>query len=141
MSPRELLRLLAPAGWLLVVAVALAAGVVILGSLGWRWDPFERSARRADRAEARAEAAESQAVARALEVEGEVALRRSSATRAAAASAAHAATAVTLNEARIADDASTPLDPVRADRLRRHDDELCRLAPDLEGCAAAPDAG
>jgi hypothetical protein len=26
---------------------------------------------------------------------------------------------------------------VRADRLRAHDRELCRLAPDLDGCAAA----
>lgn len=141
MSPRDLLRLLAPAGWLMIAAVALTAAVLILGSVGWRWDPFDRAAGRADRAEARARAAERDAAARTLEVEGEVALRRSTATRAHAAAAANAATAVTLNEARTVDDASTLLDPGRADRLRRHDDQLCRLSPDLEGCTAAPDAG
>ena len=40
-----------------------------------------------------------------------------------------------IHEARSAPDASTPLDPDRADRLREHDRRLCELAPDV--CAAA----
>lgn len=34
-----------------------------------------------------------------------------------------------IHEARSAPDASTPLDPDRADRLREHDRRLCELAP------------
>lgn len=37
------------------------------------------------------------------------------------------------------EDAHAPLSPDRADRLRHADDELCRIAPDLDGCAAATD--
>ena len=40
-----------------------------------------------------------------------------------------------IHEARSAPDASTPLDPDRADRLREHDRRLCELAPDV--CPAA----
>ena len=40
-----------------------------------------------------------------------------------------------IHEARSAPDASTPLDPDRADRLREHDRRLCELAPEV--CAAA----
>lgn len=137
MSPRDLLRALTPLGWLLVGLIAVAA----LATLGWRWDPFDLQTRRAERAESRAAVAESDAAARALEVEGEVALRHTAVARAQTTAAVRAATAVTLNEVRTADDASTPLDPGRADRLRRHDDQLCRLAPRLDGCAATPDAG
>ncbi|HCW48771.1 MAG TPA: hypothetical protein DGP25_01575, partial [Brevundimonas sp.] len=49
------------------------------------------------------------------------------------------ATASAENRARTADDAETPLDPARAQRLRDHDSELCRLAPTVAGCAAASD--
>ena len=137
MSPRDLLRALTPLGWLLVGLAAVAA----LLALGWRWDPLDLQARRLEHAEIRAAVAESDAAARTLEAEGEVALRRQASARTETTAAAQAATAVTLNEARTADDASTPLDTGRADRLRRHDDELCRLAPRLDGCAAAPDDG
>ena len=34
---------------------------------------------------------------------------------------------------------SPPLDADRRDRLRRLDDELCRLSPALAGCCPAPD--
>ena len=47
-------------------------------------------------------------------------------------------------EARAAPDADAPIDPSRADRLRAHDRELCRLRPTIcsdgpDGPAAGPD--
>ena len=35
------------------------------------------------------------------------------------------------------EDAHAPLNPDRAARLRHADGELCRISPDLDGCAAA----
>lgn len=46
-----------------------------------------------------------------------------------------------IHEARSAPDASIPLDPDRADRLREHDRRLCELAPDACGGPAAAAAG
>ncbi len=43
-----------------------------------------------------------------------------------------------IHEARSAPDASTPLDPDRADRLREHDRQLCEFVP---GACAAAGAG
>jgi hypothetical protein len=48
-------------------------------------------------------------------------------------------TSRSLQSARTADDASLPIPDDRAARLRDHDRELCRIAPDLGGCTAAPD--
>jgi len=48
-----------------------------------------------------------------------------------------------IHEARSAPDASTPLDPARADRLREHDRRLCELAPGAcaEAAAVPDDSG
>ena len=138
MTP-PVLRTLAPLGWLALSLVALAAVVLILGGLGFRWDPFDLTRRRADRAEQTAAVATAQAAARAAEVEGQTAqvVRIDAALQSAVA--LERATAHALQIARTADDASTPLDTDRADRLRDHDRQLCRLAPNLGGCPAAPD--
>ena len=141
MSVRDLLRALTPLGRLLAVAACMAVALLVLGATGWRWDPLRLDQRRADRAEAQAAAAASDAAARGLEAEGEAALRRRGQSRAQTSIAVAASTAIALDHARTADDADTPLEPGRAVRLRRHDDELCRLAPHLVGCAPAPDAG
>ena len=51
------------------------------------------------------------------------------------------ATAAAETRARTADDADTPLDPDRAQRLHDHDRQLCRLAPAVAGCPASADPG
>jgi hypothetical protein len=139
MSPAALLRSLTPLGWLGMILAALAVLAVALGGLGFHWDPFDLTRRRADRAEAAADLARSEAAARSAEAVGQ-------AGQVARLDAAHtlarrtdAATIPVLLEARTAYDADLPLSPDRLDRLRAHDDELCRIAPDLGGCSAAPD--
>ncbi|KPF83790.1 hypothetical protein IP78_01250 [Brevundimonas sp. AAP58] len=139
MSPTALLRSLTPLGWLTVILVGVAIVSVLLGGLGFRWDPLDLARRRADRAEAAADLARSEAATRAAEAEGQTG-------QVARLDAAHAitrrtqaATTPILLEARTAHDAELPLSSDRLDRLRAHDDELCRIAPDLGGCPAAPD--
>lgn len=138
MTPPSL-RALAPAGWLALGFAALIAGVVVLGGLGFRWDPFDLSRRRADRAEQVAVAATREAAARSAEALAQAGQvdRLDAALRSTVA--IERATARSIETARTAHDASTPLPADRADRLRDHDRELCRIAPDLAGCFAAPD--
>ena len=133
------LRTLAPLGWLALGLAALAAVALILGGLGFRWDPLDLARRRADRAEQAAAVATAQSTARTAEAEAQTGqvVRLDAALQSAVA--LERATAHALQTARTADDASTPLDPDRADRLRDHDRQRCRLAPDLVGCPAAPD--
>ncbi len=146
MTPPPLLirRLSGPAlRWLAagLLALALAAAAVSLaGSLGLRWDPFDRQARRLARAETEVVRAHED-VARAtalLQAERDLARRAADA----AARSAAAADGVHRLEisARGAPDAFQPLSPDRLARLRAHDRELCELAPALEGCAAVIDA-
>lgn len=139
MNAGSILRTLTPLGWLTLTLMGLALCGLMLGGLGFRWDPFEFTRRRAERAEVAAAQARSEASARAAEAEGQSA-------QIARLDAAHtlirrteAATTPILLEARTAHDADLPLSPDRLDRLRAHDDQLCRIAPDLGGCPAAPD--
>ncbi|HZW16727.1 MAG TPA: hypothetical protein VFF66_10825 [Brevundimonas sp.] len=130
------LRVLTPAGWGLL-AVALVIVVAVLGhGLGLRWDPFGLTGRRLRAAEAQAAAAVSDAVARGLETEGMAEQARRLEHHHQQAVAIEQATAVAAAQAGSAHDASIPLDPARADRLLRHDRELCRLAPAVCGAAA-----
>lgn len=122
----------------LILAVGLALALIAVRGLGLRWDPFGSQSRRLARAEAQADLARSDARARALEVEGERHARARSDELHRQAAAVEASVAHTLTEARSAPDANDPLPADRGERLRAHDRELCRLAPDLEGCAAAP---
>lgn len=139
MRPLDVVRGLTPVGWLAVGVATVAAGAVVLGGLGFRWDPFQLDRRRADRAEQAAAVAAAEAAARSAEAEGQAGqvARLDAAVRTTVA--LERATARSLETARTADDASVPLPPDRARRLRDHDRELCRLAPDLLGCPAAPD--
>ncbi|MGQ3111842.1 MAG: hypothetical protein ACT6RD_05055 [Brevundimonas sp.] len=135
-----------PSGWgamargLLVGAVA-----ILLAFMGWkaglRWDPFGLGQNRLERAEARATLAEAEARARTLEVQGEREQRVRLDIHQQTVRAAEAATAVVLQQTGSADDASVPLEPARAARLVAHDRELCRIAVDLDGCAAATEPG
>ena len=139
MSPAVFLRSLTPLGWLAAALVIVSLALLVLGGLGFRWDPFDLDRRRAERAEASAVLAQRTAAARTAEAEaqaGQVArldgtlntLRRTD-----------AATTRSIVDAQEAPDADQSLTPDRRDRLRAHDRELCRLALDLGGCAAALD--
>ena len=134
-----LIRTLSPVGWLAVGAVALATAAVVLGGLGFRWDPFDLDRRRLERAEASADSARADAVARSAEAAAQAGqvVRLDAALQSVVA--LERTTARSLQDARTADDASVPLTADRIDRLRSHDRELCRIAPDLGGCASASD--
>ncbi|MBX9460309.1 MAG: hypothetical protein KL785_03585 [Brevundimonas sp.] len=139
---RALSRLRFPSGWI-VPAVALAVLVIAVGhGLGVRWDPFDLSGRRARAAEARAAVAAADAGARRFESEGMAGQARRLEHLHQQAVTVARETAAAAAQARSASDASIPLDPARADRLLRHDRELCRLAPAACGPAEAdPAAG
>lgn len=132
-------RVLTPLGWLAVVGAALLLLLIAGRGIGLRWDPLQLQARRLETAQRRADQAEAQVTARALEadargrqIEGLDAFHRNT-------QAVERATASAEIRARTADDAETPLDPARARRLHGHDRELCRLAPAVAGCAAPAD--
>lgn len=136
MRAPAVLRALTPSGWGVAVALALVAVMALGKGLGLRWDPFGLDDRRLAAAEARAAAAGSDAAARRLEVEGAAAQARRIDIHHQQDVAVARATGQAVTHARNADDASNPLDPDRAARLREHDRRLCDLAPAV--CAAAP---
>ena len=138
-----ILRALTPLGWLAAGAVVLALGFALLGGLGFRWDPLNLQQKRLETARTQAREvaanADAQADARRLETEGAAAQAKRVDHYQHTTTAVERATATAVAQARSADDADHPLEDRRADRLRGHDDELCRLAPDLDGRAGATD--
>ncbi|WP_439472182.1 hypothetical protein [Brevundimonas sp.] len=129
-------RFMTGAGVGLGVALLIIALLLAGRGLGLRWDPLGLDARRLERVEQQAEVATADARARTLEVEGaRVQARRLEDAHQQAVELAQV-TAAAEAEARKADDAHLPLDPDRIGRLRDHDRELCRIAPDV--CGAAP---
>lgn len=134
---RGLMRTLTPLGRL-ALAGALVLLLAIAGrGLGLSWDPFNLQQRRLEIADARATYAESDAEARRIEAAGQGQQAARVEIHHRQTLAVQRATVAAVTQARSAEDANDPLDLVRADRLRAHDRELCRLAPDLDGCAAA----
>lgn len=125
-------------GWLVLVLLAIGLVGAVARSVGLVWDPFGRSAMRLERAERRAEQAEAERLARQLEAEGAIRRARSEAKAHEALQQVAVVTAGYEQRAREAEDAETPLDGDRADRLHGHDRELCRLAIQLAGCTATP---
>jgi hypothetical protein len=128
----------------IVIFVAFAALLVMAaGGLGFRFDPFDRLANRADQAVATAAAAVSDASARGIEAAGErdTAARVDVVVRQQAA--ADSAVFSLTSDARIAIDANDPLDPDRARRLRLVDQQLCAARPSIcpDDSATAGDAG
>lgn len=132
------LRTLTPLGWaaaaLAVVAVVVAAGA----GLGLRWDPLNLAGRRLEAARAEASHARADADARRIEAAVETDQRRRVAAVHHQAVAISELTAAAVTRSRMTDAAEDPLDADSALGLRAHDDGLCRLAPELGGCAAAP---
>ncbi|WP_298159703.1 hypothetical protein [Brevundimonas sp.] len=133
------LRTLTPTGWLGLGLAGAVAVALVLGGLGFRWDPFDLGRRRLDRAEASAAAAVEEAAARSAEARGQAGQVARLEAAVQSAVALERVTARSIQTARTADDSTTPLPADRAARLRDHDRELCRLAPHLIGCPAAPD--
>ena len=130
-------RSLTPLGWGLAAALVLAVLLAMGHGLGLRWDPFGLAGRRLAAAQARAATAEADAGARRLEVEGAADQARRLDLHHQQAVSVAVATDRAQTDARSAHDASTPLDPARAARLREHDRRLCELASAV--CGAAPD--
>lgn len=141
MTARDLARTLTPLGWLAVIGAGVLVVTFAGRGVGLRWDPFDLQQRRLETVEARAIQAESDGEARRLEAAGRVQQAVQVESRHRQILAVERATVAAVTQARSAPDANDPLDLVRADRLRAHDRELCRLAPDLDGCAAASGPG
>lgn len=139
MTAAAMLRALTPLGWLAAGLVGLAVAALVLGSLGFRWDPLDLARRRADRAEASASIARSEAEARAAEAQAQAGQVARLDSVLATTRRLDATTHRSTLQARAADDADLPLAPDRLDRVRAHDRELCRIAPELGGCASASD--
>lgn len=134
------LRTLTPLGWLIAgVALLLAIGLLAWGWNNlWSWLPWSGEAR-LDRAERRADYAESDGAARGLEVEGNAAQVARTEAYGDIRIRVEGVTATAVNEARSAPDATEPLSGERAARLRDHDRQLCVIAP--ASCPApTPDA-
>lgn len=140
-------RRFTPTHWLLVAAAAVCAIVafaLVMNGLGFRWDPFNLTERRADRAEAAAATARSDGAARAAESAGAQAntrlVERAASDQAAATEVVHRY-AIQL-EASAHDPNPSPDDG--AD-LRDVVDQLCGLRPAVcaghGDAAAARDAG
>lgn len=137
MRGRDLMRALTPLGRLALVGALVLLLAVAGRGLGLRWDPFGLQQKRFETAQARAAEAESDAEARRIEAAGQGQQAARVEIHHRQTLAVQRATVAAVTQARSAEDANDPLDLVRADRLRAHDRELCRLAPDLDGCAAA----
>lgn len=126
------------AALLVVTLCTVALFFWCVSAMGFRWDPFDLQARRLARAEAQADRATADVLARTLEVEGERAQARRLQTHTDTLIAADRATQRAAAQTRTDHELDLSLVPDRAARLRAHDGELCRLAPDLTGCPAAP---
>ena len=135
-----------PFGGLVAALIFFAFAALLVmaaGGLGFRFDPFDHAARRADQAQTVAQAATSDATARGIEAAGE----RDTAARVDVVvrqiTAADQAVFSLTSDARIAIDAKDPLDPDRARRLRAVDQQLCDERPAIcpDGPAASRDAG
>lgn len=132
------LNALTPLGW----AAAALLGLIFLGltagALGFRWDPLRLTERRLERTRADLAVARADLSARRIEQAAEAGQRARLDLHHRQTTAVAALTAAAEAQARSAPDAQTPLDADRTRRLHDLDRGLCGLAPDLEGCAAAP---
>lgn len=117
------------AGLALAGIAAIALAVVVLGAVGFKFDPFDLQARKLERAQAGQAVAETAATTATIEAIGardtttrvEIALSQRDAAR----------DSVTQLSAHSwsAPDAQTPIDPDRIARLRDFDQQLCAIRP------------
>lgn len=133
-------RTFTPLGWLIAgIALLMAVGLLAWGWNNlWSWLPWSDEAR-LDRAERRADYAESDGAARGLEAAGNAAQVARTEAYGDIKIRVEGVTASAVTEARSAPDATEPLSSERAARLRDHDRQLCVIAP--ASCpTATPDA-
>ncbi|WP_292095592.1 hypothetical protein [Brevundimonas sp.] len=119
-----------------MAGVAVTAFVTVALATGWRWDPFDLQHRRLRAAEDRAAIAQATVAALQRQARGDAEQSRRLDQHHQQALAVTRVTVSAVAAARSSDEDPIPLDAIRADRLRAHDDELCRLAPDV--CGSTP---
>jgi hypothetical protein len=117
----------------------LVSAAALIAIVGWIWLDGRAAGVAVERP--KVEVARDDSAGRRLEAQGE----RASADRVEAfhnrAARARDSVAGVERDLAHSGDADEPMDPARAERLRAHDRELCRLAPHLEGCAGLAPAG
>jgi hypothetical protein len=125
---------ISPKVWTRGLLILLVVGCALLAFAGLKglYDrlPWSDTSRR-ERAEASRDIAQSEGVSAKLEAQGNADQLDRLEDYHAKAGRAHDLTRAAQEQARSAPDASTPLDPDRAARLRDADDGLCRLSPGL----------
>ena len=117
--------------------IAVVCIIALIAVVSFLSDPFGLKARKIERVERESKAAESEALARTLESEGqsEQIARIESAGR--LTIDVNTITAEAVAEARNATDANEPLEAGRLDRLRQFDNRLCDIHP--PSCTASAD--
>lgn len=118
------------------VALSVLAGILLLiiafvalDGLGFRFDPFDLSAKRLARAEQQRDQAQQDATARRIETAGTVETLRRVEKVTIQIRAAEQIAFQSATDAAEAPDANTPVEPARLDRLRLADERLCQLRP------------
>lgn len=132
-----------PFGLFLRILLVIGLALLVLGALGFRFDPFDSLQKRADRAEASAAAANADAAARRIESAGAADTVQRIDRITVQIRAADAIAHQSALSAQDAPDAKHPVDPARLARLRHADQQLCDLRPGIcaDASAAARDAG
>lgn len=137
------LNFASPVGRVILLVAAVGLAVLVLGAIGFRFDPFDSLQKRADRAEAAAVAANTDAAARRIESAGAADTVQRIDRITVQIRAADAIAHQSALSAQDASDAKHPVDPARLARLRHADQQLCDLRPGIcaDASAAARDAG
>lgn len=137
------LNFASPVGRVILLVAAVGLAVLVLGAIGFRFDPFDSLQKRADRAEAAAVAANADAAARRIESAGAADTVQRIDRITVQIRAADAIAHQSALSAQDAPDAKHPVDPARLARLRHADQQLCDLRPGIcaDAPAAARDAG
>nr|WP_315025267.1 hypothetical protein [Brevundimonas diminuta] len=125
------LNFASPVGRVILLIVAGSLAGVVLGALGFRFDPFDSLQKRADRAEASAAAANTDAAARRIEAAGAADTVQRIDRITVQIRAADAIAHQSALSAQDAPDAKLPVDPARLARLRHADQQLCDLRPGI----------
>lgn len=130
-SLRRTFNFSSPFGLTLSLVLAIGLTLLVLGAIGIRFDPFDSLQKRADRAEASAAAANTDAAARRIESAGAADTVQRIDRITVQIRAADAIAHQSALSAQDAPDAKLPVDPARLARLRHADQQLCDLRPGI----------